>query len=215
MMAKIYNTSGEIVGETELPSEVFDVEFNPDLVHQVVVSQMANKRKPIAHTKTREEVSGSGRKIWPQKHLGRARHGDIRAPIFRHGGVAHGPRKEKIYKVKIPKKMRRKALFMVLSQKVKDNELILLDNLKIDQPKTKLMAKIIQNLREKIENFKKGSVLIAIPKKDENLILAARNIPKVGVLEARNLNCLDLLNYKFLLMPKESIEKIKETFLKK
>jgi large subunit ribosomal protein L4 len=215
MMAKIYNTKGEIVGETELPSEIFDIDFNPDLVHQVVVSQMANKRKPIAHTKTREEVSGSGRKIWPQKHMGRARHGDIRAPIFRHGGVAHGPRKEKIYKVKIPKKMRRKALFMVLSQKVKDNELILLDDLKIEKPKTKLMAKIIQNLREKIENFKKGSVLIAIPKKDENLILAARNIPKVGVLEARNLNCLDLLNYKFLLMPKESIEKIKETFLKK
>jgi len=215
MIAKIYNTEGKIVGETELPSEIFDVEFNPDLVHQVVVSQMANKRKPIAHTKNRAEVSGSGRKIWPQKHLGRARHGDIRAPIFRHGGVAHGPRKEKIYKVKIPKKMRKKALFMVLSQKARDNELILLDDLKVDQPKTKVMAKIIQNLREKIENFKKGSVLIALPKKDEKLILAARNIPKVGVLEARNLNCLDLLNYKFLLMPKESIEKIKETFLKK
>jgi large subunit ribosomal protein L4 len=111
--------------------------------------------------------------------------------------------------------MKRKALFMVLSQKARDNELILLDDLKIDQPKTKLMAKIIQNLREKIENFKKGSVLIAIPKKDEKLILATRNIPKVGILEARNLNCLDLLNYKFLLMPKESVEKIKETFLKK
>jgi large subunit ribosomal protein L4 len=215
MIAKIYNTEGKIVGETELPSEIFDVEFNPDLVHQVVVSQMANKRKPIAHTKNRAEVSGSGRKIWPQKHLGRARHGDMRAPIFRHGGVAHGPRKEKIYKVKIPKKMRKKALFMVLSQKARDNELILLDDLKVDQPKTKVMAKIIQNLREKIGNFKKGSVLIALPKKDEKLILAARNIPKVGVLEARNLNCLDLLNYKFLLMPKESIEKIKETFLKK
>jgi large subunit ribosomal protein L4 len=214
MMAKIYNTNGEIVGETELPSEIFDVKFNPDLVHQVIISQMANKRKPIANTKTREEVSGSGRKIWPQKHLGRARHGDIRAPIFRHGGVAHGPRKDKIYKVKIPKKMKRKALFMVLSQKVRDNELILLDDLKVDQPKTKLMTKIIQNLREKIENFKKGSVLIAIPKKDQNLILAARNIPKVGILEARNLNCLELLNYKFLLMPKESLEKIKETFLK-
>ena len=214
-MAKIYNTNGEIVGETELPSEIFDVKFNPDLVHQVVISQMANKRKPIAHTKTREEVSGSGRKIWPQKHLGRARHGDIRAPIFRHGGVAHGPRKEKIYKVKIPKKMRRKALFMVLSQKVRDNELILLDDLKVDQPKTKLMAKIIQNLREKIDNLKKSSILIAIPKKDEKLMLATRNIPKVGILEARNLNCLELLNYKFLLMPKESLEKIKETFLKK
>jgi large subunit ribosomal protein L4 len=215
MMVKIYNTKGEVVGETELPSEIFGFEFNPDLVHQVVVSQMTNKRKPIAHTKDRSEVSGSGRKIWAQKHLGRARHGDIRAPIFRHGGIAHGPRKEKIYKKKISKKMKRKALFMVLSQKLKDNELILLEDLKVEKPKTKLMAKIIKNLREKIENFKKGSVLIAIPKKDQNLILATRNLEKVRILEARNLNCLDLLNYKFLLMPKESIEKIKETFLKK
>jgi large subunit ribosomal protein L4 len=215
MMVKIYNTKGEVVGETELPSEIFGLEFNPDLVHQVVVSQMTNKRKPIAHTKDRSEVSGSGRKIWAQKHLGRARHGDIRAPIFRHGGIAHGPRKEKIYKKKISKKMKRKALFMVLSQKLKDNELILLEDLKVEKPKTKLMTKIIKNLREKIENFKKGSVLIAIPKKDQNLILATRNLEKVRILEARNLNCLDLLNYKFLLMPKESIEKIKETFLKK
>jgi len=119
MLVKVYNAKGEVVGETELPSEIFNVEFNPDLVHQVVVSQMANKRQPIAHTKDRSEVSGSGRKIWPQKGLGRARHGDIRAPIFRHGGVAHGPRKEKIYKVKIPKKMKRKALFMVFIAKGK------------------------------------------------------------------------------------------------
>jgi len=215
MKMKVYNTGGEIVEEMELPSEIFDVKFNPDLVYQVVVSQMANKRNPIAHTKDRSEVSGSGRKIWPQKGLGRARHGDRRAPIFVHGGVAHGPRKERIYKVKIPKKMKRKALFMVLTQKAKDNEIILLDNLTLDKPKTKLMAKIIKKLREKIENFQKGSILIAIPKKDENILLAARNLEKVGVIEARNLNCLDLLNYKFLLMPKASIEKIKETFLKK
>jgi large subunit ribosomal protein L4 len=97
MLIDVYNQKGEKVGKTELPSEIFGIEFNPDLVHQVVVSQMANKRKPIAHTKTREEVSGSGRKIWAQKHLGRARHGDIRAPIFRKGGVAHGPRKSGVW----------------------------------------------------------------------------------------------------------------------
>lgn len=213
MKIKVFNKEGEIVEETELPSEIFDVEFNPDLVWQVAISQMARKRRPVAHTKTREEVSGSGRKIWPQKHMGRARHGDMRAPIFRHGGIAHGPRKERIFTKKIPKKMKRKALLMVLSQKVKDNELILLDDLKLEKPKTKLMVKIIENLKSKIKNLK-GSILIAIPKHDKSLILAARNIPKVSILEARNLNCLDLLNHKFLLMPKTSIKVIKEIFLK-
>jgi large subunit ribosomal protein L4 len=213
MFVKVYNTNGEIVGETELPSEIFDVKFNADLVHQVVVSQMANKRKPIAHTKTREEVSGSGRKIWPQKRMGRARHGNIRAPIFRKGGVAHGPRKERILKKRIPKKMKRKALFMVLSQKARDNEIVLLDDLKLEKPKTKSMVKILENLKSKIKNFK-GSALIAIPKHEKNLILAARNIENVRIVEARNLNCLDLLSFKFLLMPKDSIDKIKETLLK-
>lgn len=207
----IYNQNGEIVGKTELPSEIFGLKLNPDLVWQVAVSQMARKRKPIAQTKNRAEVSGSGRKIWPQKHMGRARHGDIRAPIFRHGGVAHGPRKERIFAKKIPKKMKRKALFMVLSQKAKDGELILLEDLKVEKPKTKLITEIIKNLKSKIKNLK-GSILIAIPKYDKNLILATRNIPKVSILEARNLNCLDLLNHKFLLMPKASIKVIKETF---
>jgi large subunit ribosomal protein L4 len=174
---------------------------------------MANKRKPIAHTKTREEVSGSGRKIWAQKHLGRARHGDIRAPIFRKGGVAHGPRKERVFKKKVPKKMKRKALFMVLSQKVRDNELILLEDLKIEKPKTKSMVQILENLKSKIKNFK-GSTLIIIPKYDKNLILATRNIEDVGIVEAKNLNCLDLLSFKFLLMPKDSINVIKDTFIK-
>lgn len=209
----VYNQKGEIVGKTELPSEIFGIKFNPDLVWQVVTSQMANKRKSIAHTKDRAEVSGSGRKIWPQKHMGRARHGDIRAPIFRHGGVAHGPRKERIFSKRIPKKMRRKALFMVLSQKAKDGELILLEDLKIESPKTKEMAKIMQNLKSQIKNLK-GRILIAIPKYDKNLILASRNIRDVEILEAKNLNCLQLLNYKFLLMPKDSLKIIKKTFLK-
>jgi large subunit ribosomal protein L4 len=215
MLADCYNQEGEKIGQTKLPSEIFGIKVNPDLIYQVVVGEMANRRKTIAHTKTREEVSGSGRKIWRQKHMGRARHGDIRAPIFRHGGVAHGPRKEKVYKVKIPKKMKRKALFMVLSQKLKDKEVLFLDDLKIEKPKTKLMAKIIENLEKKIKNFKMGSSLIAIPNYDKNLILAAKNIEGLKIVEARNLNCLDLLNFKFLIMPKASIEKIKETFLKK
>jgi large subunit ribosomal protein L4 len=213
MLVNVYNQKGEKTGKTELPSEIFEIEINPDLIWQVATSQMANKRKPIAHTKDRSEVSGSGRKIWAQKHMGRARHGDIRAPIFRHGGVAHGPRKERVLKKKVPKKMKRKALLMVLSQKAKDSELILLEDLKIEKPKTKLMAKILEKLKSKIKNFK-GSTLIVIPKHDKNFILAARNIEDVGIVEAKNLNCLDLLSFKFLLMPKDSINVIKNTFLK-
>lgn len=213
MKYSVYNQKGEIIEKTELPSDIFEVEFNPDLVWQIANCQMANQRKPIAHTKTREEVSGSGRKIWSQKGLGRARHGDIRAPIFRKGGVAFGPRKEKTFKRKISKKMKRKAILMVLSQKAKDNELILLDDLKIELAKTKLMARIIENLKSRIKNLK-GRILIAIPKYDKNLILATRNIENVKILEVRNLNCLDLLNYKFLLMPKDSIKVIEKIFSK-
>jgi len=210
MKVDVFNQKGEKVGKTELPSEIFGVKINPDLIWQVVVSQQANKRQGTANTKTRAEVSGGGRKPWPQKHMGRARHGSIRSPIWRHGGVAHGSRKERIWKKKIPKKMKRKALFMALSGKLKDNELILVDKIELEKPKTKEMVKILENLK-----LKGKSTLICLPKVEKNIILAARNIPKVATIEARNLNCLDLLSFKYLLMPLESVEKIKQTFLKK
>jgi large subunit ribosomal protein L4 len=208
MLVNIYNQKGEKIGQTRLPSEIFGLKVNSDLVHQVVVSQMANRRKILAQTKTRAEVRGGGRKPWRQKGTGRARHGSIRSPLWRKGGVTFGPRKERVFKRMIPKKMRRKALFMVLSAKVKDNLLILLDKLKLEQPKTKLMAEILKRLpaREKTS-------LIALPEMDKNLILATRNFPDVEVMQARDLNALDLLSFKYLIMPKESIKVIKETFL--
>lgn len=212
MLVNTYNQNGEKIGQTRLPSEIFDVPINPDLIYQVAVSQMANRRKTIAHTKDRSEVSGGGKKPWRQKGTGRARHGSIRSPIWRHGGVAFGPRKEKIYKKEIPKKMKRKALFMILSAKAKENLLILLDSLKIEKPKTKMMAEILGNLRENIENFKKGSLLLALPQKEETIFRAGRNIPDVGIIEARNLNVLDLLSFRYLLFPKETIRTIAETF---
>ena len=214
MLVDTYNQKGEKIGQTRLPKEIFKVPVNPDLVYQVVVSQMANRRIPGAHTKTRAEVSGGGRKPWRQKGTGRARHGSIRSPIWRGGGVTFGPTKAKIFKKKIPKKMKRKALFMVLSAKAKENLLLLLDSLKIEKPKTKIMAEIIKNLRSKIKNFKKGSVMITLSQKEENIILASRNIPNLQTIEARNLNVLDLLSFKYLLAPKEAIKVIKETFLK-
>ncbi|MBZ9578432.1 50S ribosomal protein L4 [Patescibacteria group bacterium] len=214
MLINTYNQKGEKIGQTRLPKEIFELPANPDLVHQIAVSQMANRRKVIAHTKTRAEARGGGRKPWRQKGTGRARHGSIRSPIWRGGGVTFGPTKERVFKKKIPKKMRRKALFMVLSAKAKEKLLISLDFLKIEKPKTKLMAEIIENLRSKIKDFKKGSVLVALPQKDENVILAARNIPNLQTIEARNLNVLDLLSFKYLLIPKEALKVIKETFMK-
>jgi len=210
MKITIYDQEGKEAGTTLLPKEIFDVKMNPDLIHQVVVSQMANRRKVIAHTKTRGEVSGGGKKPWKQKGLGRARHGSIRSPIWRHGGVVFGPTKEKVFTKKIPKKMKRKALFMTLSGKVKNNLLILLDKLKLEQPKTKFMSEILKKLPSKGK-----SSLIALPEMDKNLILAARNLPEVETIQVKDLNCLDLLSFKYLIMPKESVKVIKETFLKK
>jgi len=209
MLVNTYNQKGEKIGQTRLPSEIFDVKVNPDLVHQVVVSQLANRRRVIAATKGRGEVRGGGRKPWRQKGTGRARHGSIRSPLWRGGGVTFGPRKERVFKKRIPKKMRRKALLMALSGKVKNNFLILLDKLKIEKPKTKLMAEILKKLP-----CKENSTLIALPEYDRNIILAAGNLPQVDTLWARNLNALDLLIFKYLVMPKESIKVIKETFLK-
>jgi len=209
MKITVYNQEGKEIGNTLLPKELFDVKINSDLVHQVVVSQMANRRKIIAHTKTRGEVRGGGRKPWRQKGTGRARAGSIRSPLWRGGGVTFGPTKERVFKKKIPKKMRRKALFMVLSGKVKNNLLILLDKLKIEKPKTKEISEILKKLP-----CKEKSTLIALPEYDRNIILAARNLPEVSTLWARNFNVLDLLIFKYLVIPKESIKVIKETFLK-
>jgi len=210
MKIDIYNQKGEVIGSTTLPKDIFGVEFNPDLVHQVAVSLSANRRQVSAHTKNRGEVSGGGRKPWQQKGTGRARHGSIRSPIWKGGGVAHGPRKEKVLGKEIPRKMRRKALFMVLSQKVKDKQLIVLDKIELEKGKTREMASLLQKLP-----CKNQSTLLLTSLYDKKLILATRNVEKTSIKEARNLNVLDLLNHKYILMPKETIKTIQETFLKK
>ncbi len=223
MIVKCYNQLGKVVSQTRLPSEIFGQKLNSDLVHQVAVSQMANRRRIIACTKDRGEVRGGGRKPWRQKGTGRARVGSIRSPLWRGGGVTFGPTKERVFKKKIPKKMRRKALFMVLSQKLREGEMIVLDKLNIEAPKTKEIMKIIknqilriktvnQNLKEK-KRKKEKSVLIILPEINKNIILSARNIPKVKTIQAKDLNVLDLLNFKYVLMPKEAVKVIKETFI--
>jgi len=209
MKISVYNQEGKEEGQVLLPREIFDIKMNPDLVHQVVVSQMANQRKPTAHTKDRGEVRGGGKKPWQQKGTGRARHGSIRSPIWKGGGVTFGPTNERVFTKTIPIKMRRNALFMVLSSKVKDNLLIILDELKVEGIKTKIIFQILNNLSSKNQ-----SCLIALPKIEKKLVLSVRNIPNVKTIESRNLNVLDLLSFKYLILPKSSIKTIKETFLK-
>ena len=146
MKFKVYNQKGEELKKADLPEELFGLKINSDLLHQAVVAQQANKRKLVAYAKDRSEVRGGGRKPWPQKGTGRARHGSIRSPIWVGGGVTFGPVKERNYNKKINKKMRRKALFMSLSSKVKDESLVLLDKLELNQPKTKEIKEIFNNL---------------------------------------------------------------------
>src|SRR4030042_1252343 len=186
----------------QLPAEVFGLKLNKDLVHQAVVAQMANSRQVIAHTKTRAEVSGGGKKPWRQKGTGRASHGSIRSPIWIGGGVTFGPTKERNFSKKINKKMRRKALLMVLSGKAKDNELVVLDDLKLSEPKTKLMDKVIASLVRVKKDIKKGA-LIALGQKDDNVIKAVKNIPKINTIGINSLNVVDVLSKKYLVMQKE------------
>lgn len=205
----VYNQEGKEVGTTVLPKEIFEVPLNSDLVHQVVVSQAANRRRVIAHTKGRGEVRGGGRKPWRQKGTGRARAGSIRSPLWRGGGVVFGPTKERVFKKEIPKKMKRKSLFMVLSAKAKNNLLILLDKLKLEKSKTKEMMLVLQKLPSK-----NAPSLVILPEYNKDIILASRNIPYCQTIQAKDLNSLDLLSFKYLITTKEAIKVIKETFLK-
>ena len=213
MFVKVYNQKGEEVGKVKLPAEVFDVEMNKDLVQQAVVSQLANARKVIAHTKDRSEVKGGGRKPWRQKGTGRARHGSIRSPIWKGGGVCFGPTKERVFAKKINKKMKRKALFMVLSSKVKDKEIILLDKLELTEAKTKKMTEMINILKEKVKkNLDKGT-LIVLAKSDRKISRAVNNIPKIKTIRADSLNVVDILSYQYFLMPKQAIKVIEKTYV--
>ena len=198
---------GEKTGQAEVPGGIFDVKLSKDLLHQVVVSQMANRRQGNAHTKDRGDVSGGGKKPWRQKGTGRARAGSTRSPLWKGGGVTFGPTNEKVYKKIVPKKIKRAALFMALTEKAKNNLVILVEDLKIKEAKTKLATSILG----KMPSYSK-TTLIALPEMDKNFILASRNIEKVKVMQVKDLSALDVLNNKYLIMPRESIEVMKKIY---
>ena len=211
MKTEVYNIKGEKAGTTELPERIFGVAWKPALVKQIFDGEMANRRRPWAHTKTRGEVRGGGRKPWRQKGTGRARHGSTRSPLWIGGGVSHGPRKERSYEVKINKKMKRGAMLSLLSRKLKDKEIIVLDNFQIKSPKTKEVFSIFKNLQRAAGIYrigeKGGKALLATPR-EEGVLRATKNLPYASYIEPRNLNVMELLNNKYLVLDKSSIEEI-------
>ena len=203
MKETVYNQKGEEVKKVDLPADIFELEVNNDLIHQVVVAQNANARKAIAHTKDRSEKRGGGRKPWRQKGTGRARHGSNRSPIWKGGGVTFGPTKERVFSKKVNKKTKQKALFMALSSKAKDKEIILLDKIELAKEKTKLMVGILNDLNKKLKKDLIKGVLIVLPKTDLIVTRASNNIAKTKTIRADSLNVLDILNYKYFLMLEE------------
>lgn len=208
MDVTLYNQAGEERGTITLPDTVFGMKWNADLVHQVVESQRANMRHNVAHVKHRGEVRGGGRKPWRQKGTGRARHGSIRSPLWKGGGVTHGPTKEKNYQKKVNKKMAQIAFLTVLSAKARAQEVLVLDDLLFPTPKTKFGEEMFTRFsRTFSEKIKKGNgVLVALPEKDATVLRVFRNLPYADVHEARNMNAWEVLQYKYILFPQRAID---------
>ncbi|MEA3273594.1 MAG: 50S ribosomal protein L4 [Patescibacteria group bacterium] len=197
MQQPIYNLDASKQGELKLAPAVFDVPMNYDLVHRVAVSLSSNRRRPIAHTKTKGEVRGGGKKPWSQKGTGNARAGSIRSPIFKGGGVTFGPRNEVNFQKKINKKERKKAFVEVLSSKLRDGELKIIESFKLETPKTKKLA----DLFKKLGTEGKSGLVVTLENNDQ-VKKSLANLPRISFAQAANICSLDLLNYKFLYLEK-------------
>ena len=200
----VYDINGKKVSDVELNEKIFGIEPNENIVHEVLVNYLANQRQGTQSTKTRAEVRGGGRKPWRQKGTGRARQGSIRAPQWMKGGIALGP-KPRSYKYAIPKKMRKLALKSVLTSKVEDKELIVVDKLELKEIKTKEMVKVLNNL-----NTKKA--LIVLSEKNLNVQASARNIENVKTTLVNTINVFDLLKYDNLVITEDAIKKLEEVY---
>lgn len=201
----VLNVSGEKVSEIELKDSVFGIEINTHVMHAVVKNYLANQRQGTQSTKTRAEVRGGGRKPWRQKGTGRARHGSSRSPIWVGGGVIFAP-KPRDYSYKLPKKVRRLAMKSALSSKVQDDQIIVLDNLQMERPKTKEMTNILMNL--KVD----GKALIVMEHVDQSVIRSARNIQGVETALVNTLNVYDILKYDHFIITRNAVEKVEEVY---
>lgn len=199
----LYNTSGTQVGEIELADSIFGITPNTHVIHDAVIMQRASQRAGTHKTKGRSEVRGGGRKPWKQKGTGRARQGSIRSPQWKGGGIVFGPT-PRSYAYKLPKKVRRLAIKSVLSAKVADNEIIVLDGLTLNAPKTKLFAEVLKNLKAD------RKALVVAAGYDDHIALSSRNIPGVKFVTAEGINVLDVIGHDKLIITKEAVQKVEE-----
>lgn len=208
----IYSMDGKKVGSMVLPETLFGAKWRPDLVHQVTTALAANKRQNRAHTKDRSEVAGGGKKPWKQKGTGQARHGSIRSPLWRGGGITFGPRAERDYHEKVNRKMKIGALISILSRKARDGEIILVDKLSFAAPKTKeaiaTLAALSKGSGANLLSDKRNAALIGLASHDASAVKSFRNIGGVKTEEVRSLNPLELMSYKYLVIanPEEAFK---------
>lgn len=198
---------GKEVGELTLEPKIFGVKVKPTLVQQAIRTQLANSRLVLAHTKTRAEVRGGGKKPWRQKGTGRARHGSIRSPIWKGGGVTFGPRKNRNFSLGMNKKAKRLALFMALADKAINKKLVVLDKLELSAIKTKSFLNVISKLPLK------GTILVILPKTDHKIIKSVRNLPYAKSISADSLNVYEVVAHEFILCPQDSLKVISQTYL--
>lgn len=205
MEAPIYSQKGKETGKITLSESIFGLPWNADMVHQVVTSMLSSARTPVAHTKNRGEVSGGGKKPWRQKGTGRARHGSTRSPIWVGGGITHGPRNDKNYDRKVNKKMKAKALYTILSAKFKKGQIIFVDNFDFKEPKTKEARNVLVSLAKvskenDLFTKKRNSAYLALSSKNTVTEKSFNNLGNVFVDEIRNINPVDLMKYKYIVI---------------
>jgi large subunit ribosomal protein L4 len=222
MNTDIYTLKGTKAGTVELPDSVFGLTWNRALMHQVITAMQANARTPVAHTKNRGDVSGGGKKPWQQKGTGRARHGSSRSPLWKGGGVTHGPINEKDYSKKLNKKVKAKALAIALSQKMRDGEILFVDAVSFASPSASDAKKALGTLGtikgfEGIATRRNNAALLALSGRDINTVKSFGNFGNVEVDEVRNLNPVDVLKYKYLIItnPKAAVEALASRMDKK
>jgi large subunit ribosomal protein L4 len=205
MKVKVYNLQGKEQGDIELADEVFNVKAKPSVVHEVYVAQTNNQREPWADTKNRGEVHGGGKKPWKQKGTGRARHGSIRSPIWKGGGVAFGPLSIRSYKTKINKKTRHLALKMCLSDKVKNSMFYVVDALDFSETKTKLFSQFLKALPKKQKSY-----IVLTEKLSPGIIRMTNNIPKVSTEISTNVNVMDLMNTEAVVVSRDGVKNLEK-----
>ncbi len=213
MKVNLYNQKGEVIGDVELNSKIFDVKPNAHLLAEAVRIHQANSRQGSSHTKNRGEVSGGGKKPWKQKGTGRARVGSTRSPIWRHGGITFGPRSNRNWELKINKKAKSQALFMTLTDKVKENQFIVVDQIALTEPKTKELVKVFADLHKGIKTLGKKQMLIT-PKKDDKLARSSRNLKSITSVLANSLNLVEVLKANSIIILKDSLPVVEKTYLK-